>query len=80
MGERAASQWQWPLWGVAAGVLGYVGHLLTGVNPTNDQRKLGAEAVTSGMDSGPERYFAVVPFGFLVATGLPGFPGVVNPL
>lgn len=50
MDVRAVPGWQWPLWGVAAGVLGYVGHLYAGVNPTNDQRHLGAEAVVAALD------------------------------
>jgi hypothetical protein len=50
MGNRAASHWQWPLWGAAAGVLGYIGHLVTGVNPTNDQRRMGAEEVVAALD------------------------------
>lgn len=36
----------WPLWGVAAGVLGYVGHLLTMANVTDKERATGVNVVS----------------------------------
>lgn len=37
----------WPLWGAAAGVLGYVGHLVSMANVTDDQRAAGLSVMTA---------------------------------
>jgi hypothetical protein len=52
MENRIASQWQWPLWGVAAGVLGYIGHLVTDDNPTGEESGLTVEEVVASLDRG----------------------------
>jgi hypothetical protein len=44
--------WRWPLWGVGAGLLGYVGHLLTMTDVTDEQRTTGA-AVIAELERGP---------------------------
>jgi hypothetical protein len=51
MANSVATQWQWPLWGVAAGVLGYIGHLATDDNPTGStERRLSVEEVVASLD------------------------------
>ena len=52
MGDGATVGWRWPLRGVAAGLLGYAGHLFTGANPTDEQRAAGAAAVVAALDQG----------------------------
>lgn len=42
----AANTSYWPLWGVAAGALGYVGHLMTMQNITDQQRQTGVNVVS----------------------------------
>jgi len=50
MGTRTGTQWQWPLWGAAAGVLGYIGHLITDDNPVSNDRRLSVEEVVASLD------------------------------
>ena len=51
MANRGATQWQWPLWGVAAGVFGYFGHLITDDNPTgSSENRLTVEEVVASLD------------------------------
>lgn len=51
METRVGTQWQWPLWGVAAGVLGYIGHLVTDDNPTGStENQLTVEEVVASLD------------------------------
>jgi hypothetical protein len=52
MATRVGTQWQWPLWGVAAGVLGYIGHLITDDNPVSNDRRLSVEEVVASLDRG----------------------------
>ncbi|HEX3724390.1 MAG TPA: hypothetical protein VHV31_16500 [Nitrolancea sp.] len=58
----AASGRYWPLWGVAAGVLGYVGHLLTMASPTDQQKAAGA-SIVGQLDR--TKYYIGVVAGFL---------------
>lgn len=44
--------WRWPLWGIGAGAFGYVGHLLTMTDVTEEQRATGA-AVIAELERGP---------------------------
>jgi hypothetical protein len=45
MAQDAIAGRLWPLWGVAAGELGYVGHLFTIAAPTDEQRRSGPAVV-----------------------------------
>ena len=49
MRNEMPSGWRWPLWGVAAGVLGSIGHLLTVADPSDGQRAAGT-AVVDALD------------------------------
>ena len=50
--EQAGVDWRWPLWGVAAGVLGAVGHLFSIQNPSEAEYRSGA-AVIDALERGP---------------------------
>lgn len=52
MGNRGSAGWLWPLWGVAAGAFGIVGHLLTDSNPTGDTKNLPVAEVVAALDRG----------------------------
>jgi hypothetical protein len=50
--EQVGMDWRWPLWGVAAGVLGAVGHLFSMQVPSDEEYRSGA-AVVDALERGP---------------------------
>ncbi|MDQ3540936.1 MAG: hypothetical protein M3440_09625 [Chloroflexota bacterium] len=43
--NEAASDWRWPLWGLAAGVSGAIGHIFTQPTLTREQRGSGVDVI-----------------------------------
>lgn len=50
--EERSGDWRWPLWGVAAGALGAIGHLFSMQNPSDEEYRSGA-AVIDALERGP---------------------------
>ncbi len=50
--EQAGVDWRWPLWGVAAGVLGAVGHLFS-MQDLSEEEYRGGAAVIDALERGP---------------------------
>lgn len=63
--EQPSGRSLWPLWGVAAGILGYIGHVITMADVSEDERKTGVAVME--LLSG-DRYHVGVVAG-LVAVG-----------